>query len=129
MAATVVKSAVPTFLVDNVAATARWYVEHLDFIIAGTFPDVEPYAYASIQRDAAEIMLLNLSGYNKPDVTALRPDGVCDAYLRTDGVRALFETVRDQPFIREPLVHRPYNDWEFDVLDPNGYIVVFGGSE
>jgi catechol 2,3-dioxygenase-like lactoylglutathione lyase family enzyme len=124
-----VRSAVPTFLVDDVAATARWYSDHLGFELAGFFPSVEPYAYASIQRDAAEIMLLNLAGYQKPDMTALRPAGVWDAYLRTDGVRAVFETVRGQPFIRAELVHRPYNDWEFEVLDPNGYILVFGGSE
>jgi hypothetical protein len=125
----ILKSAVPTFLVHDVATTARWYAKHLGFVIAGTFPDAEPFAYASIQRDAAEIMLLALPGYQKPDLTALRPAGVWDAYLRTDGVRALFETVNGHPFIREQLVHRPYNDWEFEVQDPNGYIVVFGGSE
>ena len=51
------------------------------------------------------------------------------AIVRTDGVRALFESMRGEPFIREAIVHRPYDDWAFEVLDPNGYIVVFGGAE
>ena len=67
-----IKAAVPTFLVPDVASTARWYSEHLGFRTAGTFPREEPYAYASLQRDAAEIMLLSSPGYEKPDLS--RPD-------------------------------------------------------
>ena len=44
---TVVRSAVPTFLVNDVAATARWYVEHLGFELAGFFPGVENGAGAA----------------------------------------------------------------------------------
>jgi hypothetical protein len=54
------RSAVPTFLVADVASTASWYEENLGFQIAGNFPDDEPYAYASLQRDGVEIMLLDL---------------------------------------------------------------------
>jgi len=37
-----IKAAVPTFLVPDVAGTARWYSEHLGFRTAGTFPKQEP---------------------------------------------------------------------------------------
>ena len=70
-----ITSAVPTFLVPDVAATARWYAEHLGFRTAGTFPKQEPYAYASLQRNGTEIMLLLLPGYEKPDLSARRPQG------------------------------------------------------
>lgn len=123
-----VRSAVPTFLVADVGATARWYATQLDFRTAGTFPEREPYAYASLQRDAAELMLLRLADYQKPDLTARRPEGVWDAYIRTQGVHSLYQLVRDQPFIRMPLKHQSYGDWEFEVRDPNGYILVFGGE-
>jgi hypothetical protein len=26
------------------------------------------------------------------------------------------------------LKQQPYSDWEFEVCDPNGYVVVFGGE-
>jgi uncharacterized glyoxalase superfamily protein PhnB len=35
--------------------------------------------------------------------------------------------VRGEAFIRMPLRQQPYGDWEFEVRDPNGYILVFGG--
>jgi uncharacterized glyoxalase superfamily protein PhnB len=117
-------SAVPTFAVDNVGETARWYAEHLGFRTAGHFPAAEPYAYASLQRDGAEIMLLRQEGYQKPD----RPEGAWDAYIRMQGVAALYRLVEGRDFIRTPLKKQPYGDWEFEVLDPNGYLLVFGGD-
>jgi uncharacterized glyoxalase superfamily protein PhnB len=122
------QSAVPTFVVDDVGATARWYAEHLGFRLAGAFPDGEPYAYASLQRDGAEIMLLRVAGYQKPDLRHLRPEGLWNAYVRMRGVEAFYRTVAGRPFVQQPLVQRPYGDWEFEVIDPNGYVIVFGGD-
>jgi len=102
-----IKAAVPTFLVADVAGTARWYSEHLGFRTAGTFPKQEPYAYASLQRDGAEIMLLSLAGYEKPDLSARRPEGLWDAYLRMRGVHALYDVVRSGPFVQMPLKQQP----------------------
>ena len=86
-----IRSAVPTFAVADVGATARWYADELGFAIGGTFPGRQPFAYASLVRGGAEIMLLSLKDYQKPDLAPLRPEGIWDAYLRMDGVRALFE--------------------------------------
>jgi uncharacterized glyoxalase superfamily protein PhnB len=44
------------------------------------------------------------------------------------GVHALYEAVRSEPFVQMPLKHQPYGDWEFEVRDPNGYVLVFGGT-
>ena len=123
-----IHSAVPTFLVDDVGATARWYVSTLGFTLAGHFPDEEPYAYGSLQRGGAEIMLLQLAGYEKPDLTGLRPEGLWDAYIRMNGVRTFYAQCEGREFVRMPLEKQPYGDWEFEVKDPNGYILVFGGD-
>lgn len=124
----IIRSAVPTFLVADVAATARWYTENLGFETAGHFPKQEPYVYASVMRGPAEIMLLSLDNYQKPDLRALRPAGLWDAYIRVDGVHTLYEQVEGKPFVQMQLKQQPYNDWEFEVRDPNGYVLVFGGS-
>jgi len=121
-------AAVPTFLVSDVAETARWYEEHLGFVTAGQFPANPPYVYASVQRGAAEIMLLNLAGFQKPDLSPLRPVGLWDAYIRMRGVNSLYEALRGSEFIKLPLKRQPYGDWEFEVRDLNGYILVFGGE-
>lgn len=127
-AGTQITSAAPTFLVSDIVSTARWYAENLGFRTAGHVPDDAPYVYASLVRDAAEIMLLNLPGYEKPDIRHLRPRGLWDAYLRMRGVHALYETVQGRSFVQMPLKHQSYGDWEFEVRDPNGYVVVFGGE-
>ena len=127
-AAVTVHSAVPTFLVSDVGETARWYVEQLGFGLAGHFPPEPPFAFASLQRGGAELMLLRLEGYTKPDLSARRPEGLWDAYIRADGIGALYENLHDAPFIRMTLRQQPYGDWEFEVRDPNGYVLTFGGS-
>ena len=115
-------------MVPDVGATARWYAEHLGFHIAGAVPAREPYVYASLQRDGVELMLLRLVGYRKPDLRPQRPEGMWDAYIRMRGVHAFYETVRAQPFVVMPLKQQPYGDWEFEVRDPDGYVLVFGGD-
>ncbi len=126
--ATKIRSAVPTFLVPDVAGTARWYSENLGFRLAGSVPKHEPFVYASLQRDGAEVMLLSLAGYQKPDLRAQRPQGLWDAYIRVHGVRALYDSVRGRPFVQMPPKQQPYGDIEFEVRDPNGYVLVFGGD-
>ena len=121
-------SAVPTFLVADIAATARWYQQELDFTLAGHVPAQEPYVYASLMRGGAELMLLGLRNYEKPDLSARRSEGLWDAYFRMHGVEALYESVKDKPFVKMPLTRQTYGDIEFEVRDPNGYILVFGGD-
>ena len=111
------RSVAPTFLVAEVGATARWYVDHLEFQLAGHFPDAEPYAYASLQRDGVEIMLLRLAGYQKPDLSVRRPGGLWDAYVRMTGVRNWYEQLKGRPFVQMPLKKQRYGDWEFEVRD------------
>ena len=122
------RSAVPTFVVSEVAATARWYAENLGFRIAGHVPAVEPWAYASLMLGSAELMLLRAEGDAHPQVTPGRPWGPWNAYLRMDGVRAYYERLEGHAFVTGELRKQSYGDWEFEVRDPNGYILVFGGD-
>jgi catechol 2,3-dioxygenase-like lactoylglutathione lyase family enzyme len=125
--AVTVRSAVPTFLVADVSETARWYSEKLGFRVVGAVPKREPYVYASVMRGGAELMLLALAGHAGAEPPA-RVGGSWNAYIRADGIGALWEAVKDEPFVRTPLTHQPYGDWEFEVRDPNGYVLVFGGA-
>ena len=122
-------SSVPVFLVDDVNATAAWYREQLGFETAGIFPPTGQAAWASLQRDAAEIMLQRLKGYRKEDVYARRDGGVWNAYIRLTGVAKFYETVKGKSFVRKALEREPYGDWDFEIADLNGYVLVFGGDE
>jgi catechol 2,3-dioxygenase-like lactoylglutathione lyase family enzyme len=122
-------SSVPVFLVDDVNATAAWYREHLGFEITGIFPSQGPAGWASLQRDGAEIMLQRLKGYRKENVYERRDGGVWDAYIRLAGVAKLYETVKGRPFVKKTLEREPYGDWDFEIVDLNSYVLVFGGDE
>lgn len=129
MRETRLRSSVPALLVRDVDETAAWFAANLGFRTVGIFPPQPPSVWASLQRDDAEIMLQRLEGYEKPDLYTQRPGGVWHVYIRAVGLHGLYESVRQQPFIKAPLRRQPYGDWEFEVEDPNGYVLVFGGDE
>jgi len=112
------------FPVADISTTIPWYEEQLGFT-ADPFPDREPYVFAILSRDDVEIFLQRVEGYQKPDVYSRRFGGVWDAYIRTEGVKDLYESVRDEAEIIQPLRKQPYGAWEFEVRDPNGYVLVF----
>ena len=118
------QSVTPVFAVSDISATITWYEEQLGFI-GDPFPESEPYVFAILRLDDAEIMLQRIEGYEKPDLYNSRPGGVWDAYIRVEGIRDLFESVKDEATIVKPLRRQPYGNWEFEVRDPNGYLLVF----
>jgi uncharacterized glyoxalase superfamily protein PhnB len=113
------------FLVDDVGATARWYRDMLGFVF-DTFPDSEPFKWASVRCGRAEIMLQSSPGYQKPDLTALRPAGAWNAYLYIDDADGLFASLDGRATIRRAPCDQPYQMREFEIADPNGYVLVFG---
>ena len=112
------------FPVADISATIRWYEEQLGFI-GDPFPDREPYVFAILRRNNVEIFLQRVDGYQKPELYSRRAGGVWDVYIRTEGVKDLYESVRDEATIVQPLRQQPYGAWEFEVKDPNGYVLVF----
>ena len=117
-------SAAPTFAVADVGQTILWYRDQLGFT-AYPFPETPPHVFAIVSRDRVEIMFQRLPEYEKPDLYSRRKGGVWDAYIRMEGVREFYESIKSKVDIRLPLRKQPYGDWEFEVKDPNGYIVVF----
>jgi len=122
------QSIVPVFTVADVGATMKWYQTNLGFW-SDPFPEHEPHVFAILFRDHIEIMLQRLENFQKPDIYRQRPGGIWDAYIRTSGVRELYEAIKDEITIVQPLRQQPYGAWEFEVSDPNGYLLVFSNIE
>ena len=114
----------PTFPVADVGATIKWYETELGFT-SYPFPEKPPYVFASVCRDGIEVMFQLLPDYEKPDLHRLRDGGVWDAYIRMEGVKEFYAAIKDKVEIKLSLQQQPYGDWEFEVKDPNGYILVF----
>ena len=117
-------TAVPAFPVADVDATIRWYETELGFS-SYPFPETLPHVFAIVCRDQVEMMFQRIKGYQKPDLYHLRGGGVWDAYIRMEGVKEFYEAVKGKIEIKMPLRKQKYGDWEFEVKDPNGYILVF----
>ena len=122
------QSIVPVFAVADVGATMNWYQTKLGFW-SDPFPESEPYVFAILFRDHIEIMLQRIEDYQKPEIYSLRAGGVWDAYIRTAAVKELFEAVKHEVTIIKPLRQQPYGAWEFEVKDPNGYVLVFSNID
>ena len=118
------QSVCPAFPVADVGATIEWYQTKLGFF-SDPFPPDPPYVFAILMRDHIEIMLQRVENYEKPDIYATRPGGVWDAYIRTKGLKDLYESIKDDVTIVEPLRQQPYGAWEFALKDLNGYYLVF----
>ena len=121
-------SSVPCFPVADVGATIRWYEDYLGFK-GDPFPASEPYVFGILFRDHVEIMLQRLENYQKPDDYSHRAGGVWDAYIRTSRLKELYDAVKDEVTIVQPLRQQPYGAWEFELRDPNGYVLVFSEIE
>ena len=117
-------STAPCFAVADVGSTIQWYEQHLGFH-GHRFPEDEPHAFGILVRDQIEIMLQRVDNYQKPNLYDQRGGGVWDAYIRMQGVKEFYESIREGVEILLPLAKQFYGDWEFEVKDPNGYVLVF----
>ena len=120
------RSVTPVFLVGDIESTMRWYQGTLGFE-ADVFPNAPPYAFCILRKDDVVIFLQQLTGFQKPDLYDQRAGGVWSAYLRTEGVHRLYESLKDREDVSviRPLHRQPYGQTEFEVRDPNGYVLVF----
>ena len=72
-------------------------------------------------------MLQRVDDHEKLDTYRRRSTGTWHAYIRMEGVEAIYEAIR-QPqdvVVLEPIKRQPYGDTEFVVKDPNDYVLVF----
>jgi uncharacterized glyoxalase superfamily protein PhnB len=116
-----IKSAAPQFLVSDLGDAIAFYEGRLGFTTDFVYGDF----YASVSRDGAPI---HLKCAPKLDAErAHRRSGEhLDAFLDVSDVRALHdELVRRGAPINEPLAERPWGTVDFQVVDPDGYILCF----
>ena len=120
------RGATPVFLVGDIASTMEWYRSKLGFT-AEAIPRHPPHDFCILRKDDVTIFLQQLTGYRHRDHYAEREGGVWAAYLATNDAHALYESLRqvDGVKIVQPLRHQPYGQWEFEVRDPDGYVLVF----
>ena len=106
--------------VADVETSARWYTDVFGFDVA-PFPERPPYRFALLSRAGAELMLRAAA-----DPASIRPPEGWALYVRLAGgrIRDLHATLAERGEVLRPLQRMPHGDAEFDVRDPDGYVVV-----
>lgn len=114
-----IQLAVPLLRVSDVARSMAWYRDVLAFDV-DPFPEMPPHEFAILRRGQAEVMLRrSLEG---------RPPGWqgWDVYVRlNEGLRELHAILEPQGIVTRRLQRMSYGDAEFDVRDPDGYVLCF----
>jgi Glyoxalase-like domain len=120
-ASTSFKTATPVFLVGDIEAVMPWY-QPLGFE-AVYFPP----GFCILRRDAIQIFLQHQPGYTRPHEPLRSEREAWDLYIETDNVRGLFEDFSQMPGIKiiRGLCKQEYGQTEFEIVDPNGYVLVF----
>jgi uncharacterized glyoxalase superfamily protein PhnB len=114
-----INSIAPLFQVADVGRSVAWYRNVFGFE-AHTFPKQPPYVFAVLNCGPVEIMLKHNPCYeHKP------PEGAWDAYVRLTGnrLREVYAELREKGVVVRPLERMFYGDAEFDVRDPDGYVL------
>jgi uncharacterized glyoxalase superfamily protein PhnB len=106
--------------VVDVERSARWYADAFGFDVA-PFPQRPPYQFALLSRGGAELMVRAAT-----DPESIGPAPGWALYVRLSGghIRELYASLAEQCAIVRPLQRMPYHDVEFEVRDPDGYVVV-----
>jgi uncharacterized glyoxalase superfamily protein PhnB len=142
-ASPVLTGVAPMFLVDDVARTAEWYRDHLGFEIGPYFSeDHGPHdesdtdhaaagepLFVILERDGHRLMLgrTERKGVGVFSLTSFKQYS-SDAYFWVDGIEAYFVVVKGTGTqLPLELTLQPYGLAEFQVLDPEGRHITFGG--
>jgi hypothetical protein len=93
----------------------------------GFEPEYFPPGFCILHRDGIQLFIQQHDGYTRPDDPGAREREAWSVYIDTDDLAALFEEFSRAPNVtiaRLPCA-QPYGKIEFDVLDLNGYRLVF----
>ena len=115
----------PRFFVADIQTASAYYRDILGFTIDRLWGD--PPVFCMPHRDRMTIMLSEVA-----DPTRIRPNGAdgesWDAYFWVTDADALFLEfkTRGALVVHEPLYRPYYQNQEFAIQDPDGYILGFG---
>ncbi len=111
---------VPTLRVTDVARSMQWYRETLA-LVGDPFPAQPPFEFALLQQGGVELMLRRGT---PPERSAPRQYD-WDVYLRRDGehFREVYAAFSARGIVTRRLELMPYGLAEFEITDPDGYVI------
>ena len=116
---------VPMLMCADVQASVRFYCNVLEFEVVDRMDDVGATGFASLRNGAAQIMLASPTYIPRaPGVEGRYPQAAC--YFYVEDVDALRRAVVEAGWPATECVDRFYGLREFEVVDPEGHVLLFG---
>lgn len=115
-----ITQAVPLFRVVDVARSMEWYRGILGFV-GDSFPAAPPHEFAILRQGQVELMLRRGS----PPVRPKSRQYDWHVYLRREGsrFREVFAAFNERGIVTRRLERMPYGLAEFEITDPDGYVI------
>ena len=116
---------VPMLMCADVQASIRFYTDILGFEVTGRDDDVGASGFAALANGKARLMLAS-GNYVPP---AAKVDGQypqSNYYFYVEDAEALRQAVVDRGWQATTCEKRFYGLLEFEVVDPDGHILLFG---
>lgn len=121
-------SLTPELLVEDVQTTLAWYHDILGFETMFVTPESGAPTFARIKKRVVEIMLFRHAefAHEIPSFTTQSIGGSFVLYLEVSAINSLWDKVKDQVKVVQPLHTTDYGSTEFTIQDCNGYHLMFG---
>ena len=120
-------SVTPNLIVNDVAASTRFYRDVLGFQIKQTVPDAQPHVFVWLERDGVPVFLnaRHAAAEDYPDVMTRPAGGTAALFFIVSEVDALHAAVAPHANVVMPLKTQFYGMREFAITDPDGHILTF----
>ena len=120
-----ITKAVPLLRVSDVARSIEWYRGTLGFV-GDPFPASPPHEFAILRHGQVELMLRR----GCPPTRSNPRQYDWDVYLRREGdrFREVFAAFNTLGIVTRRLERMPYGLAEFEIADPDGYVICLSQS-
>ncbi len=116
---------IPMLMCDDVQASIGFYTDVLGFEVTGRSDDTGRSGFATVRNGAASIMLASPGHIPKGEkVDGRFPQS--SYYFYVADAEALRQSVVDKGRDATECVDRFYDIKEFEVVDPDGHVLMFG---
>ncbi|MFA6114457.1 MAG: VOC family protein [Sphingomonas sp.] len=116
----------PVLVVRDLAISIPYWRDRMGFAVIGTFRD--PPVMAFMGRSGVQFMLQGNGDNPIPGTNRGYMDGVWDAHVWIEDADALHADMKARGAQVSDLCDTFYNNREFEVTDPDGYIIAFGSQ-
>ncbi len=124
------ESLTPNIFVRDMERSITFY-ETLGFQLTMHVPDEKPYVWAMLSCGSVSMMIQSFEslGTELPEIDRTQNGGSLLMYIRTTGIRAFFESIKNKVEVVKGLEKTFYGATEFTVKDADGFLLTFAEDE